>query len=664
MKKRNIVIGVITIIISMIGMIHFSICGLAQKTLECTFDLDDHVKLNSIYINNTKIPIEKIKKDNHQLLIDEETGLLFANEKTEIKLELSVVDSLYMEFIADDHANIDIRKNGIIQEMDGNIYSDYHSIFSIVKESFNFYSILWLIVLLPVVYIGIYLIYRFFEKVNENTLKIRHIVAFSIGVFIIFVSTFYFILSVSKILVIMMIILSLITGVYFLRENIKNNLQNIFLYIAIIMGISMAFLVPPFNVPDESSHFCKSFEMSYLKNEDDGGYTKIPKFLDDFCNKYLHSVHLQGTAYSGINYYSDIYLNCDYEDTTELVDVNYSNTKYLAPLSYLPSTIVILIGRNIGLSPLLLLLLSRFVDLMIVVIGAYLALKMTPKFQKIFFVVCLFPIFLQQSAAINQDYLTNIACIMFVAYVLKCKYSDKSLDIKDKILLGVLMLVISLCKFGYFPIILTLFLIPSEKFKNKKEALIIKIGFLVFSVILSYLVSSAMAPEIDAQDGEHYSLSYILSNPIDTLKIYYNTMVTRIQSDVLISLADGFLYSTVAHKALLSFIVTLCYLLLIFCDDANDAKLNKKERIILIIPAIMLFGIVYSAAFIGWTTFGSRTIWGIQSRYFIPAVLILYIGISSNILKVESKNKNLMYCYLTILIHSISIFTIVTSVYR
>lgn len=661
MKKKNIIIGIIAVVISIIGMLSISICSIADKNVKYTFKLDNDIKLKNVYINDNKISLGKLKKQGENLIIDEEKELLFAKDTENFEIETSIIDSVYIEFVNDGTSDIVVRKNGIIQEFKGDTYSYYRSIFNITREALSPYSILFFILMLPVSYLAIYFIYSFFERVKENNLKVYNIILFALGVFLIFLSTFYFLLSVSEILIIVEIVLALIIGVYILR---KENLKNIFVYMGVIMGVAMMFLVPPYNVPDESSHFCKSFKMSYFKNEDDGGYTKLPKFLEDFSSKYLHSVHKQGINYSGVNYFSDLYLNCDYEDNTEMVNVNYTNTKYLSFLAYVPSALVIFIGRNLGFSPLLLLLASRFIDLLIVVILAYFALKTTPKFKKIFFIVCLFPIFLQQAAAINQDYLTNISCIFFVAYVLKCKYSNKALEKKDKIILFATALIIAFCKFGYFPIILTLLLIPNEKFKNKKESFLWKIGLLIFTIITSYIVSSAMAPSLDGQTGEYYSLNYIFSHPFDTIKIYYNTIITRLQSDLLLSLFDGFLYSTVSHKQTLGLILALCYLVLIFNNDEHDVKLSKKERCILILIAVMLFGIIYTAAFIGWTTLSSRTIWGIQSRYFIPALLLLYIGISSSHVNIKCKNKNMMYSGIIIFVYAITIFTIITSVYR
>lgn len=666
MKKRKIYIGIIAIVISIIGMITVNICGVATQKVKYTFELADGVELKSVYINDNNISLKKLKEyqNNDNLIIDEEKNVLVANGKQTITIETSVVDSIYTEFVNDENGNVIVRKNEIIQESSQDTYFYKISILDLFLESLNGYSILWFFILLPLMYISVYFIYDFFNKVKNEDIIVRDILTFALSVFLIFLSTFYFILSVSEILVMVIIVAIFIAGIYALREDIKNNLQNVYVFFAIVMGVAMIFLIPPFNVPDESSHFCKSFVMSYFKNEDDGGYTKLPGFVKEFSDKYLHSVHKVGIEYSGVNYYSDIYLDCDYEDYSEAADINYTNTKYLNFLAYLPSTLVIFICRNLGFSPLLLLLISRFVNLIVAIIGAYFAIKITPKFKRIFFVVCLFPILLQQSAAINQDYLTNVVSIFFIAYVLKCKYSVNAMEKKDKIILLVTTLVLAFCKFGYFPVTLTLFLIPNEKFKNKKEALTLKIVTVIAMIIISYLVSGATASSIDGQMGEYYSLKYVFSHPFDTIKIYFNTMLIRLQSDVLLSLFDGFLYSTVAHKATLSLILTLCYLCLIFTNDEDDVKLTKKERIMFILPAIMIFGIVYSVAFIGWTTFGSRTIWGIQSRYFIPAVLLLYIGISGNLIQIKCKNKNMIYCGTMILVYAITIFTIITSVYK
>lgn len=667
MKNRKIVIGIIALILSIIGMISLSICNLASETVKYSFKLNGYVTLKSVFINNNNIPLKSLVSQSENLTYDEEKNELIGMGEAEVSIKASSIDNIYIEFSNVENYNINFKKNGITQELVGHDYSYNISMLNIISRCFNGYSAIYFVLLLPLMYFSVYSVYKFFNMANDNELRLRNVIFFILSVFMIYFSTFYIMLATSEILLLVILILVLGLGIYFLRKNIKENIQNIFIYMATTIGIAMLFLVPPFNVPDESSHFTKSFVMADHIRVKDNGYVDIPKFVEAFTNKYTHSIHKQGIKYDGVNYFSDIYLGCKYYglEETDLINVNYTNTRYLPVLPYLPSVAIMFIGKHLGFSPMLLLIISRFIDLFIVLVLAYIVINMTPKFKKIFFIVCLFPIFLQQSAAINQDYLTNISCILFVSYVLKCKYSETVVRTKDKLILLLIGIVIACCKFGYFPIALTVFLIPNKKFESKREGILIKVGILAFILVLSYILSIYRVAKLDDIISKYYSVGYIFKHPMDSIKIFFNTFIIRWQSDVLCSLADGFLYSTVSHKATLNFIVILCYLALIFAyDENNSAKLNKKERVIFVITAIAIFGIVYVAAFSNWTETGSRTISGIQSRYFIPAVLTLYMGISSSLIKIKSKNNNLVYCNIMMLVYSIIIFTIITSVYR
>lgn len=662
MKNRKIVIGVIALVLSIIGMINLNICNLASETVKYSFKLDSYVTLKSVSIDNNNIPLKSLLSQNENLTFDEDKNELSGIGETEVTIKASSIDNIYIEFSDVEPYNIVFKKNGITQDLVENKYLYSTSILNIVSRCFNGYSAIYFVLLLPLMYFSIYAIYRFFNKANSNDIKLRNIICFILSVFIIYFVTFYTILAISELLILGILVLVLACGIYFLRKNIKENIQNIFIYMATIIGVAMIFLVPPFNVPDEYSHFVKSFAMSRNLNADDKGYYEMPSFIVAFSNKYTHSVHESKIKYTGVNYFSDVYLGCNYNvEDTELSTVDYTNTKYLSPFTYIPSIVSIYVGRHLGFSPMLLLILCRFVDLFIVLVLAYVAINITPKFKKVFFIVCLFPIFLQQAAAINQDFLTNILCILFVAYVLKIKYSENIIKTKNMIIFLILGVLISCCKFGYFPITLTMFLIPNDKFRSKREAILFKLGIFLLTILVSYIVGIAIIPNTE-NSLNNVSVNYILHNPIRAIKTYINTALIRLQSDLLTGLFDGFLYSTVQNCQTFNTIIILCYLLLIFTVDKTDDKLTKKSRALLILISVLMFGIIYTAAY-SWNTIGVDVITGIQSRYFIPALLVLYMAIPSFI-KIKSENKNLVYSNIMLIVYSIVLFTIINSVYR
>ena len=68
--------------------------------------------------------------------------------------------------------------------------------------------------------------------------------------------------------------------------------------------------------------------------------------------------------------------------------------------------------------------------------------------------------------------------------------------------------------------------------------------------------------------------------------------------------------------------------------------------------------IIYSAMFFGWTYFGAPTIDGLQPRYFIPPVILIYLAITNNAIKLDVKNKNIIYSFSMIAIYLLCFLTI------
>ena len=67
--------------------------------------------------------------------------------------------------------------------------------------------------------------------------------------------------------------------------------QKIYVYIALIFGVLFVFLTPPFQSPDEDSHFKKTYMVSKgvlyptVKKQKSGNY--IPKEMDEYINHKL-----------------------------------------------------------------------------------------------------------------------------------------------------------------------------------------------------------------------------------------------------------------------------------------------------------------------------------------------------------------------------------------
>ena len=524
---------------------------------------------------------------------------------------------------------------------------------SIIFDILNYYYIIILAVSFAVILGLVVLVFKFLDKINKKNINLLDVVIFICSVFLIYLSVFYISLSLIREVIVVPIIAVAALSLYYIKDTIKENIENAYIVLATFFGIAMLFLIPPFNVPDEGAHFIKSFETSYINNND-GGYSNLPKSIEDFFYKYVQGSHDGSTKYNGKNYLSDFLQNGEYDVRSENIK-DYTNTKFLSVVPYIPSIITIAIARIINLSPLLLVVIGKFTNLLITITLCYLALKKISCFKKVLFVIALFPIFLQQAGAINMDWLTNLSSLLIVVSVFYYRQTEKEIGIKDIALMSLIAIILAYCKFGYFPILLMVLLIPNEKFKDKKYAIIFKTLFIIVPSLLSYLQNSSLGI---SNDSPYYHIEYALSHPFSAMKVYFATAFERMPLDIFRGLFDGFGVSTQWHSSLVMYVLIALYVLLIASSGNGEKQFNWKERTLMLILSFLMICIIYSAMFFGWTYFGAPTIDGLQPRYFIPPVILIYLAITNNAIKLDVKNRNTVYSYSMIAIYLLCFLTI------
>ena len=168
-----------------------------------------------------------------------------------------------------------------------------------------------------------------------------------------------------------------------------------------------------------------------------------------------------------------------------------------------------------------------------------------------------------------------------------------------------------------------------------------------------------------ASDREtpYYTLEYALSHPFNVIKIYFQTAFDRFPLDIFRGMFDGFGVSTQWHNSLELYILIALYVILIATSGNDEPKFKWLDRVIMVIPALMIIFIIFSAMFFNWTKYGAYVIDGLQPRYFIPAISILVLALSNNLIKINVKNQNLIFSYSLILVYLLTFLTIVLGFY-
>ena len=250
-----------------------------------------------------------------------------------------------------------------------------------------------------------------------------------------------------------------------------------------------------------------------------------------------------------------------------------------------------------------------------------------------------------------------------IAFLISKIDSDEKIKNKAIIAIMALGLLIGMCKPGYFPVLLLTLLIPKDRFKSKKQCYITKIlPFLVClittAIVMKLSKSSVKLPE------NSITYAYALKNPILIINLVFNTLYERLALDFFTGQLNNFSWLVISYEGLLSFVIPYLYLTLLVFDNGGE-KIDMKSRLVIFLVALMIIGLIYASGIFsfGMTTTLSKTIVGIQPRYFIPVTLLISICCSNNFIKINYKNKNFIVAIIVIFTFAVCFYTIIKGFY-
>lgn len=411
-------------------------------------------------------------------------------------------------------------------------------------------------------------------------------------------------------------------GLYFIFRK-KYKAECVFALLYTIFGIWYMIGIPLGGTPDENVHMLRAFDISrghLIATEIDGrSGGELPENL----------ISRWTAADMRI---MDIMEGGDYVLAEEEPFWNYSAAALYSPLTYAPQAIGLFVGNLVSDNIFAIGYFGRFFSWITIGILLFYSIKYIPFGKNLLLAISLLSMNMQMSISLAGDGFAFAIVMAFVSYVLYMRYEKEGvLNLRDKIVLYILLLFIASCKIVYMPICILAFLIPAEKFGGKKEyyknaiaaageVLVVSVGWLVFSS--RYLIE--YQPGVNS--GEQ--VRYILSHPIAYLNIILNTTV--LNGEVYLSTMFGRrlgFYSVVCN----AFIVYLYLGILIYVfvkekNIWNKEKSSVAKRLMLFACACICI-LIYTSLYVQWTAVGNGEIIGIQGRYFLPILFPFVLAI-------------------------------------
>lgn len=441
------------------------------------------------------------------------------------------------------------------------------------------------------------------------------------------------------------------------KDNIK--LEKLYLWIAIPVGLVMCLNTPLGMIPDEDDHAKKAMAISqgnFFSIADENGNAT------DMINSKVNEL-VSRTATT----YEDAWRRINLAETEENIKMKYNTMALYAPVCHAPQAMGVFVARLFGFGITVQCYAGRLFNFAIAVALIYNAIKLIPLKKHVLMFVMLLPIVFNVLPTLSADALTIGMCSFFIAYILHLKYSNdiKEINIKQKVCLVIITMIVALCKIIYVPLCLLLFIIPKEKFKNLKNKNIFVMVTIIFAVILNLLwllYGSRFLIEFNAGVDAKEQLIFILTHPIKyciilfrTINFHFNIYYAGLLGDALgtysIKASEIFIYMAIVISSML------------FISKKEEEKkidIDIKTRLI----SAFIFGVIvllmYTSVYLQWTPVKNAFINGIQPRYFVPIIFLLAIIIDNNKIIIQEKLDRFLLTFLLFFNINVATATIYT----
>lgn len=437
----------------------------------------------------------------------------------------------------------------------------------------------------------------------------------------------YYLTNYFKAFVTMAVLVELVLF-YYLSTCKKIKYEIVFPLLLLAFGLIYLFAITPLSCPDESHHYQSAYCLANMILGKEPIMGNAADF--DYSSYVLH----ENVASGYLRIIKDFFASKVVSEAIEIPGPR--SVGYI--MQHLPQALGIIIARGLRLNSLHIYQAGRLANLILSVVCLHFAIKCTPKFKLLFGMVFLMPMAVQQASAYTYDCYVNAMTILSIGLLLKAIWGEGKLKLSYLILMFVVNLLQAPAKTGYAFVALLVFFIPSNRFaKPWMKWVYCSIYALA---CLGFSLKLYRTPSKYGKSGEYavaytsakpmYSFGWIAANPLEAIKVYLNTLIKKgpwyIGSCIGYSLSGLSLHI----PAVIVIGFGLLSLLSLFVENKEDknVKITKGLRAMMLFIVFLISFLILTIMFISWTYNDSPVIEGVQGRYFLPIVTLLFMAIS------------------------------------
>ncbi|MDB5160584.1 MAG: hypothetical protein JWO99_847 [Candidatus Saccharibacteria bacterium] len=416
-----------------------------------------------------------------------------------------------------------------------------------------------------------------------------------------------------------------------------------FLLIGGIIGLLFIIVTPPFKGWDEREHFYRAYQVSELTLRAQPVVAQTVTNLDSSISKGyggtlpLHltqmtqTLHLNEGEKGVYNYSLIVHYFSESPVYAPKQVVRFDNTAIYSPVGYIPQSIGINVAKLFSGSFVSGFYLARLAGLVVWLALLYVAIRIIPIGKKLFLALALNPVSIFLASTLSPDALATGMIAVLIAIAVKLIHENNKASFKTIVLIATLSLAIVLIKNVYIIVPLIILAVPRQYLGYKIKATIILVSVVVcllWNVSIVHVTETIPSYfNVTEVIDSHQQIGLAIHNPLS----FVSTMLLNIfgTNSIVINHTYAGIFDRNPVPDWVVFVWILTTAALIFANNEGLPSFTKHTRrrltqVFIAVSAVLVLAIIASL-YIGWTPVGSKTIIGVQGRYFIPITFLLAV---------------------------------------
>lgn len=414
------------------------------------------------------------------------------------------------------------------------------------------------------------------------------------------------------------------------RAYFVARLHKAFLLIALVFGTAFILVFPKttYVSPDDQVHFRQAYMFAHQSID------VRPEVL------LMESTSFTRSAIGGFSSMAAAYYEMD-EMGRNVPSQQYhvdNPPQLYSIVNYLPFHLGFEISNFLHLKFTTGVVIAKLFNLICYVALIYFAIKISGKFNKIFFVVGLLLCNVFLATQFSYDPLITASLLLAISAFLYIRQT-KNVPTKYFFLFILAATFGCLAKAVYCPILLLALMIPNTKFDCKRRAVAFKVCAMVVMVLLAAtfilpVLSGGMASDLRGGDTSvSGQISFLIQNPLKAGLVAIMYLVSSLPP-LLFDAIWMFKFSSgavpiVSKAAVVLPLVQVLSMIVVFralyTTSLSDTTITQRSKLALTTIFMMIIGAITAALYLCYTPVGSLTVSGVQSRYFMPIFPILMV---------------------------------------